>query len=196
MECPRGRYGETSGLTDMTCTAQCPAGKYSDVLGARTEDDCKLCPPGRYGSAAGLESRACTAACPAGKSSSEWGLTSLTQCASCPDGLRAWQCEDELLARKGLFETETDVNTINEAAHAYIGDVEETSRVTRKHYYDDAEEAAIPQGFSPIQFDSWQPMSILPFGNERHGTAKEHTHKTYDPELRNIRLPTNSFYDK
>ena len=44
--CPRGVYGSTRGLISQGCTAPCPAGRYNDVLGAKSVDDCKLCPPG------------------------------------------------------------------------------------------------------------------------------------------------------
>ena len=36
------RYGSTTGLTSRTCTAACPAGRYNDLPGARTADDCEL----------------------------------------------------------------------------------------------------------------------------------------------------------
>ena len=62
------------------CSGKCPLGKYSDTLGARTEDDCKYCPPGTYGSTEALGNRACTAECPAGRYSLEPGLYAATQC--------------------------------------------------------------------------------------------------------------------
>ena len=62
------------------CSGKCPLGKYSDTLGARTEDDCKYCPPGTYGSTEALGTRACTAECPVGRYSLEPGLYAATQC--------------------------------------------------------------------------------------------------------------------
>merc|ERR550514_440993 len=93
VECERGRYGTTAGL-EYSCPDLCPAGRFTDRIGAMTIDDCELCPPGRYGATAGLTSRACTESCPAGRTSNEFGLTAATQCEPCPDGLRAEQCED------------------------------------------------------------------------------------------------------
>ena len=172
-KCPRGRYGETAGLTESTCTAQCPAGRYSEVAGARTLDDCELCPPGRYGSTAGLASPACTAACPSGKSSSSWGLTASSQCATCPPGLRAWQCEDLLVARKGTINDESDGSpTIDYNEEFLEGQIVEDSHA----YIVDNED--IPQGASPVAFDSWDPI-----------------HKTYDPALDNVREPTNAYFE-
>lgn len=137
--CPRGRYGETAGLTSLLCTAPCPAGKYSDMIGARTVDDCKLCPQGRYGSSVGLVSRACTAACPAGRYSSKFGLTLSTQCVACPAAYRGWQCVEDIVLRKGYFDS--TAGTIGEGAHAYIDDNEDIS-----------------EGASPLEFDSWDPI--------------------------------------
>lgn len=40
--CPKGRYGSSIGLTSYLCTAACPTGRYNDLFGAKTIDDCKL----------------------------------------------------------------------------------------------------------------------------------------------------------
>lgn len=45
-DCPRGRYGATTGLTSQTCSAECPLGRYRDVTGGKSVDDCSACPPG------------------------------------------------------------------------------------------------------------------------------------------------------
>ncbi len=90
--CPRGRYGSTDGLTSPLCTAACPIGKYNDMLGAKTDDDCRLCPVGFYGATAGLTRSSCSGACPAGKFSSKFGLTTIAGCADCPKSYFEWQC--------------------------------------------------------------------------------------------------------
>lgn len=46
-ECPRGRYGETTGLTSDSCSAECPLGRYRDITGGKSVHDCIACPPGR-----------------------------------------------------------------------------------------------------------------------------------------------------
>ncbi|KAJ8604226.1 hypothetical protein CTAYLR_009785 [Chrysophaeum taylorii] len=141
---PRGRYGDAEGLTSDECTAECPTGKYNDKLGARTEDDCRLCPPGRYGSTTGLESKACSGACPSGKYSSVFGLTTDLLCVACPAAYRGWQCDEDAVPRKGFFDSTS--GAINEEAHAYIGDTDG--------------ESDIPQGTSPITFESTYDLPL------------------------------------
>ena len=92
--CPRGTYGDVSGLTSSTCTGQCPVGTYNDVLGARTIDDCRLCPQGKYGSLPGLTTKECSGSCPPGKYSDAVGITSITSCVRCPRGFYMWQCNE------------------------------------------------------------------------------------------------------
>ena len=45
--CPRGTYGDSSGLTSAVCSGPCPKGRYRDQKGAVNENDCFLCPPGK-----------------------------------------------------------------------------------------------------------------------------------------------------
>ncbi len=82
VQCPRGRYGSTIGLTDSACTGPCPIGTYSDLPGLVDVTLCKLCPPGRYGAVSGLKSIDCTGACPAGRYSPE-GSASGAACLVC-----------------------------------------------------------------------------------------------------------------
>ena len=116
--CPRGKYGITEGLTTSSCTAGCPAGRYYDLRGAKSEDDCFFCPPGKYGTITGLKTAECSGSCAVGKYSSVSGLTTDTGCTTCPDGYRGWQCTHELQPRKGHF-VSTD-GKIDESAHAYL----------------------------------------------------------------------------
>ena len=58
--CPRGRYGETSGLKTSQCTGACPQGKFSDKLGVATIADCQPCPPNTWSSLTGVTSNVCT----------------------------------------------------------------------------------------------------------------------------------------
>ena len=92
--CPRGTYGDVSGLTSNLCTAMCPLGTYNDVLGARTIDDCRLCPQGKYGNLPGLTTKECSGGCPPGKYSEVVGITSITACIRCPRGFYMWQCNE------------------------------------------------------------------------------------------------------
>lgn len=118
LDCPRGRYGNTAGLTTLSCTANCPTGTYNDQAGAITVDDCLFCPPGKYGASEGATNRECSGNCPAGKYSSAYGLTLISQCVTCPDGYRSWQCTFDHNPRKGTFSSED--GRINEAAHTYL----------------------------------------------------------------------------
>jgi len=140
--CPRGRYGETEGLTTYTCTAKCPTGKYNDRLGARTVDDCFYCPPGRYGSSEGLTTEDCSGWCPSGTYNSLYGLTTADDCVDCPTGYRGWQCEGDghhyrvpQTPRRGHYSS-TD-GTIDERSHAYIKQ----------------NMATVPQGQTQVTFD-------------------------------------------
>lgn len=40
--CAKGYYGETHGLVARTCSGACPLGRYSDLVGLKTIDECKL----------------------------------------------------------------------------------------------------------------------------------------------------------
>ena len=146
--CPRGVYGATEGLTDATCTAPCPVGRYNDQLGAKSDDDCRLCPPGKYGKSTGLLTHECSGTCPVGTYSSLAGIDTSSDCVQCPVAYRGWQCTRDststdgfgsfgvgrahLIPRRDTF-LSTDGH-INELAHAYV------------------DGAKIPQGRSPITF--------------------------------------------
>ena len=90
--CPRGRYGETTRLSNRRCTAPCPMGRYGDRLGASSVQDCQYCPPGKIGETQALTTPRCSGSCPPGKYSGQVGLTSSSQCLDCPVGYRGWQC--------------------------------------------------------------------------------------------------------
>jgi hypothetical protein len=49
LPCPRGTYGEVSGLKLPVCSEYCPKGRYNPAFGGKTLEDCMPCPPGRYG---------------------------------------------------------------------------------------------------------------------------------------------------
>ena len=83
MPCPRGRYGSSTGLTTPDCSAPCPTGKYSDIIGGKSENDCKWCPANTYGVQPGLTSSACSGSCPTGKYSLQTGLVSPASCIVC-----------------------------------------------------------------------------------------------------------------
>ena len=61
--CPRGKYGEESGLTSSSCSADCPKGRYRDTKGAITAEDCMLCPPGKVGDDEGFMTSECGGNC-------------------------------------------------------------------------------------------------------------------------------------
>eukprot|EP01038_Epipyxis_sp_PR26KG_P010139 gene10139-13639_t len=90
--CPRGRYGDKSGLLSVKCSGSCPPGTYSDVVGLKSISDCKKCAPGKYGVKTGLTSDKCTANCPNGKYSDTEGNIALSSCKDCPPNYFHWQC--------------------------------------------------------------------------------------------------------
>ena len=102
--CPRGRYGESSGLKSSSCTAPCPAGTYSTRLGLQSKVDCELCPPGRWGTAPGQTTPGCTGTCPLGKYSNAFGATTSSTCQKCLAGMRIWQCIWSVSSRKSIVD--------------------------------------------------------------------------------------------
>ena len=40
--CPRGVYGNDTDLTTPQCSAYCPVGKYGDMPGLISDEDCPL----------------------------------------------------------------------------------------------------------------------------------------------------------
>ena len=81
--------------------------------------------------------------------------------------------EDLLVARKGTINDESDGSpTIDYNEEFLEGQIVEDSHA----YIVDNED--IPQGASPVAFDSWDPI-----------------HKTYDPALDNVREPTNAYFE-
>lgn len=131
--CPRGRFGDVTGLTTRMCSDACPKGRYRDTPGARSANECRLCPPGKIGSTVGMTTSECTANCPVGMYNDESGATSERQCKLCPTGYRGWQCTWPQDPRKGTYSTFG--GAINEAAHIYVNG------------------APIPQGASPVRFE-------------------------------------------
>jgi len=97
--CPRGRYGQTTGLESARCTNDCPKGRYRDRPGGTTENDCYKCPEGQYGDEAGLKTSFCSASCPVGKYSDVAGIEKENECKTCPTGYRGWQCSWEVVAQ-------------------------------------------------------------------------------------------------
>ena len=88
--CPLGTYfsnpsNQTSAVTVDACTA-CSPGKYTDILGATSEEECIACPAGKYlGSSGNDEVRDCIE-CVAGKYSTARGATSSSTCQDCVAG--------------------------------------------------------------------------------------------------------------
>ena len=89
--CPRGRYGDTSGLKTSQCTAACPQGKFSNRLGVETVADCQPCPPNTWSSLSGVTSNVCTP-CEVGKYNLLWGSISEADCLVCEPGYLNGEC--------------------------------------------------------------------------------------------------------
>lgn len=191
-ECPRGRYEQEAGAVGE-CSGKCPAGKFVDMLGARTEDDCIYCPPGTYGATESLTSRACTADCPAGRYSLEPGLTAATQCKLCPPGLRTGQCDDPHVTRKGFFDSTS--GAIDERAHAYIIDNDYNARPGDRSPIDLGPNDRVSGTF-------WVGAGGFVGGKQAEGRPNpdreqrfDPIHKTWHPALENTAGRTNRVYD-
>lgn len=64
-DCAAGTYKPAYGNQIGLCLP-CPAGTYSDTVGATSQSDCKECPLGFYGASYGLSSVTGCMECPAG----------------------------------------------------------------------------------------------------------------------------------
>jgi len=159
--CPRGKYGETDGLTSISCTDPCPKGRFRDTAGAITMNDCWLCPPGKVGDDEGLMTSECNGNCPSGYYSDVAGITDAEDCKVCPRGYRGWQCTWGQLPRRGTFvtndgkihETTDDASRIE--THAYVdgGKIPQgNSWVTFDHQYTPLENAQTVAKFGPNNF--------------------------------------------
>jgi len=62
--CRAGVYGETSGLSDASCSSPCPAGFYCPE--ASVDKSEYRCPAGRFGAVTGLTDSSCSGKCTAG----------------------------------------------------------------------------------------------------------------------------------
>jgi len=60
-DCPAGRYGRASRLSDADCTGPCAQGHYCPP-GSTSRHE-KACPIGRYGATEGLSTSSCSGAC-------------------------------------------------------------------------------------------------------------------------------------
>lgn len=63
VKCPRGYFGNSTGLHTPNCTAPCPAGTYLDRRGGKGMEDCIPCPAGCFGEEEGLTKDSCTGRC-------------------------------------------------------------------------------------------------------------------------------------
>lgn len=86
--CDKKGYYCPSGSTQSSSSFKCPAGRFGDISGLKSADECKRCAAGRYSIIPGITSGDhCTGRCSAGKWSSEVGLSSDELCIGrCPAG--------------------------------------------------------------------------------------------------------------
>jgi hypothetical protein len=100
MKCPKGHYGNSTGLKSPQCTSPCPKGTYLDRKGGTSLDDCISCPEGTYGEKQGMISSQCSGSCSDHNTnkvkyySNQKGLTTRDECKVCPEGYFGWQCMD------------------------------------------------------------------------------------------------------
>ena len=96
LPCPRGRYGDTYGLTESSCTNSCGPGKYQPKLGVETVADCMLCPPNTWSSLSGVTSDICTP-CSTGRYNLLWGASQQAACLVCDAGYMSAECMDDVM---------------------------------------------------------------------------------------------------
>lgn len=81
-----GEMPEARDSTAKACRGSCSAGKWSNVMGSTTDEDCQLCPAGQFSNDTELTSPTECHPCSAGKYSTQLGLINDTQCLPCPAG--------------------------------------------------------------------------------------------------------------
>ena len=64
VECPPGTFGNTTSLSEPTCSGICPKGYYCPL--ATTDFESHPCPPGTFGNSTALESPSCSGLCKPG----------------------------------------------------------------------------------------------------------------------------------
>ncbi len=122
--CPRGRYGDTIGLTSSFCSGACPKGKYGNIKGAISILDCSQCPEDSYGPIEGNMNSECTK-CPIGTYNPKIGSSLMSDCIKCPDNYYGHQCfnlfnseenENKKIEKQNIFD-ENKILKKNEKAN-------------------------------------------------------------------------------
>ena len=100
--CPAGTYGASHHLQNSQCSGKCPKGTFGQLSGLTSIEDCTPCPRGTFGETAGLTTEQCSGRCSDlnghGRTyySKEKGLTSRAGCKPCPPGYRGGDCYEPL----------------------------------------------------------------------------------------------------
>ena len=81
IDCPKGTYSFTIGLTSEKECTSCPIGKFSDITGLIYENQCKECYSGHIGIVEGIISNTSCISCEQGKY-----RKNLYTCEECEDG--------------------------------------------------------------------------------------------------------------
>eukprot|EP00903_Cladosiphon_okamuranus_P019408 g17844.t1 len=84
-QCTAGTYKPANGNQVGMCLP-CPAGYFSEAIGATSQSDCQACPLGFYGESTGASSVASCVECPAGTYGSVQGISSASLCTACWPG--------------------------------------------------------------------------------------------------------------
>ena len=87
-QCTKGKWSSLVGLTsDSRCAGRCPRGTYGDMTGLKAATQCKDCAAGKWSNRTGLTAgTACVDSCSLGKWSAIAGLSSDAQCDLCAKG--------------------------------------------------------------------------------------------------------------
>eukprot|EP00930_Biecheleria_cincta_P004503 TRINITY_DN105412_c0_g1_i1.p1 TRINITY_DN105412_c0_g1~~TRINITY_DN105412_c0_g1_i1.p1 ORF type:complete len:577 (-),score=71.86 TRINITY_DN105412_c0_g1_i1:65-1795(-) len=113
---PYGRY--TDDPVNLNRRILCPAGRYNDVEGAASLEECRRCSPGRFNNYIGRTE--CTD-CPAGRYSETTGSSNGVECVICPVGHHCHRaCGRPIPCDAGSyvsFEGMWDVSQCNDCPH-------------------------------------------------------------------------------
>jgi hypothetical protein len=93
-------------LTSSLCSGYCPKGTYGEFTGLSSVNQCKPCPPGTYASIPGSQSSACSSSCPLGTYNDVYGSKTVRDCKKCPYGYRGWQCTWAVQPSDGSLDTD------------------------------------------------------------------------------------------
>ena len=109
IDCPKGTYSFTIGLTSEKECSSCPIGKYSDIAGLIYENQCKECYSGHIGIVEGITSNTSCVSCEQGKY-----RKNLYTCEECQDGAVSTSSQEQCkICPEGKVSNQYKVNCLD-----------------------------------------------------------------------------------